>query len=117
MSTVKVLFVTLLLAWSAAGSSLSGVMQRARATRNLRIAWMGTSITCGLGASSEAQRFTVRVNRLFERQTGAEILSRNFCFGGAHSGLQVALLKTSVLPWKPDLGIAERGTLDELYGT
>jgi lysophospholipase L1-like esterase len=116
MSTVKVLIVTLLLASSAAGSSLSRVMQRARATRNLRIAWMGTSITCGWGATSEAQRFTVHVNQLFERQTGAKIVSRNFCFGGAHSLLQVALLKTSVLPWKPDLVIAELGTLDELYG-
>jgi lysophospholipase L1-like esterase len=114
---VKVLFVSLLLASSAAGSSLSRVMQRARATRNLRIAWMGTSITCGLGASTEAQRFTVQVNRIFERQAGAKIVSRNFCFGGAHSLLQVALLKTSVLPWKPDLVIAELGTLDELYGT
>jgi lysophospholipase L1-like esterase len=116
MSTVKVLFVTLLLASSAAGSSLSGVMQQARATRNLRIAWMGTSITCGWGASSEAARFTVQVNRIFERQTGAKMVSRNFCFGGADSLLQVALLKTSVLAWKPDLVIAELGTLDERYG-
>jgi len=84
-------------------------------TRNLRIAWMGTSITCGLGASSEAARFTVQVEKIFERRTRAKIVSRNFCFGGAHSLLQVALLKTSVLPWKPDVVIAELGTLDELY--
>jgi lysophospholipase L1-like esterase len=119
MSTAKALLAALLLGItmsSAAGSSLSRVMQRARATRNLRIAWMGTSITCGLGASTEAERFTVQVNRIFERQTGAKIVSRNFCFGGAHSLLQIALLKASVLPWKPDLVIAELGTLDELYG-
>jgi lysophospholipase L1-like esterase len=114
MFAVKVLLVAMM-AWSAAGSSVSRVMKTARATRNLRIAWMGTSITCGLGASTESQRFTVQVNKLFERQTGAKIVSRNFCFGGAHSLLQVALLKTSVLPWKPDLVIAELGTLDELY--
>jgi len=90
-------------------------MKKAGASKTLRIAWMGTSITCGLGASSEAQRFTTQVNKLFESQTGAKIVSRNFCFGGAHSLLQVALLKTSVVPWKPDLLIAELGTLDELY--
>jgi hypothetical protein len=117
MSTVKVLFIVLLLVPGALGSSLSQVMKRARATRNLRIAWMGTSITCGLGANSEAARFTVQVNKIIERQTGAKIISHNFCFGGAHSLLQIALLKTSVLPWKPDLIIAELGTLDELYGS
>src|ERR1700685_2835368 len=99
MFAVKALFVALLLVSGASGSSLSRVLKQARATRNLRIAWMGTSITCGLGASSEATRFTVQVNTIFERQTGAKIVSRNFCFGGAHSLLQIALLKTSVLPW------------------
>ncbi len=114
----KILFVALLLGMtvsSVARSSLSGVLTRARANRNLRIAWMGTSITCGLGASSEAQRFSVQVNMLFERQTGARIISKNFCFGGAQSLLQIALLKTSALPWKPDLVIVELGTLDEFY--
>jgi hypothetical protein len=111
----KALLIALLLASSVAGSSLSGVLARARASGSLRIAWMGTSITCGLGASSEAQRFSVQVNRFLERQTGAKIVSQNFCFGGAHSLLQIALLKTSVLPWKPDLVIAELGTLDEFY--
>ena len=116
----KVLVIALLFGItvpSASGSSLSQVMKKARATRNLRIAWMGTSITCGLGASGEAARFTVQVNKIIERETGAKIASRNFCFGGAHSLLQIALLKTSVLPWKPDLVIAELGTLDELYGS
>lgn len=114
MFAVKVLLIALTVS-TAAASSVSRVMKTARATRNLRIAWMGTSITCGQGASTESQRFTVQVNKLFERHTGAKIVSRNFCFGGAHSLLQVALLKTSVLPWKPDLVIAELGTLDELY--
>jgi lysophospholipase L1-like esterase len=100
---------------TAWGSSLPTVMKQAHVNGNLRIAWMGTSITCGLGASSEATRFTTKVNQIFERQTGAKVLSRNFCIGGAHSLLQVAVLKTTVLPWKPDLVIAELGTLDELY--
>jgi hypothetical protein len=117
MSTVKAFVVALLLVSGASGSSLSRVLKQARATRSLRIAWMGTSITCGLGASSEAASFSAQVNKIFERQTGAKIVSRNFCFGGAHSLLQIALLKTSVLPWKPDLIIAELGTLDELYGS
>jgi hypothetical protein len=114
----KILPVALLLGTtvsSFAGSSLAGVLARARANGNLRIAWMGTSITCGLGASGEVQRFSVQVNTFLERQTGANITSQNFCFGGAHSLLQIALLKTSVLPWKPDLVIAELGTLDEFY--
>jgi lysophospholipase L1-like esterase len=114
----KILPVALLLGItvsSVAGSSLPGVLARARANGSLRIAWMGTSITCGLGATSEAQRFSVQVNTFLERQTGAKITSQNFCFGGAHSLLQIALLKTSVVPWKPDLVIAELGTLDEFY--
>jgi hypothetical protein len=106
------LALTIMNAW---GSSLPAVMKQAHVRGNLRIAWMGTSITCGLGASSEATRFTTKVNQIFERQTGAKIVSRNFCVGGAISLLQVAVLKTSVLPWKPDLLIAELGTLDELY--
>ncbi len=117
-ATVKVALSVLLLAvnaWAAAIPSLSSAMKKAGASGTMRIAWMGTSITCGLGASSEGQRFTTLVNKLFERQTGAKIVARNFCFGGAHSLLQVALLKTSVVPWKPDLVIAELGTLDELY--
>jgi lysophospholipase L1-like esterase len=113
MYVVKSLLV--LIAISAWGSSLPAVMKQAHAKGKLRIAWMGTSITCGLGASSEPARFTTQVNRIFESQTGAKVVSRNFCFGGAHSLLQVALLKTLVLPWKPDLVIAELGTLDELY--
>ncbi len=113
MCVVKSLLV--LIGISAWGSSLPAVMKQAHARGTLRIAWMGTSITCGLGASSEAARFTTKVNQLFERQTGAKVLSRNFCIGGAHSLLQIAALKTSVLPWKPDLVIAELGTLDELY--
>ncbi|HLK22153.1 MAG TPA: SGNH/GDSL hydrolase family protein [Bryobacteraceae bacterium] len=100
---------------SALGSSLPAVMKQAHDRGTLRIAWMGTSITCGLGASSEAARFTTKVNQLFERQTGAKVNARNFCVGGAISLLQIAVLKTSVLPWKPDLVIAELGTLDELY--
>jgi hypothetical protein len=117
-ATVKALLTGLLLsitASSATGSSLSSVLKKARAAGTLRIAWMGTSITCGLGASSDAQQFTVQVNKLFERHTGAQVVSRNFCFGGAHSLLQIALLKNLVLPWKPDLVIAELGTLDDLY--
>jgi lysophospholipase L1-like esterase len=113
MYLVKSLLV--LIGISAWGSSLPAVMKQAHARGNLRIAWMGTSITCGLGASSEAARFTTKVNQIFERQTGAKVLSRNFCIGGAISLLQVAVLKTSVLPWKPDLAIVELGTLDELY--
>ncbi len=109
--------VVAITASGAAGSSVSRVMQKARENRNLRIAWMGTSITCGLGASSESQQFPVQVNKLVERQTGAKLVSRNFCFGGAQSLLQVVLLKTAVLPWKPDLVVAELGTLDELYGS
>jgi hypothetical protein len=109
--------VSALLAVVLLASSLSGVLARAGATHNLRVAWIGTSITCGLGASSESQQFTVRVNKYFEQRTRAQIVSRNFCFGGAHSLLQIALLKTSVLPWKPDLIIAELGTLDDLYGS
>jgi len=104
-----------LIAISAWGSSLPAVMKQAHARGTLRIAWMGTSITCGLGASSEATRFTTKVNQIFERQSGAKVVPRNFCIGGAISLLQVAALKTSVLPWKPDLVIAELGTLDELY--
>lgn len=100
---------------SALGSSLPAVMKQAHDRGTLRIAWMGTSITCGLGASSEAARFTTKVNQLFERQTGAKVVSQNFCVGGAISLLQIAVLKTSVLPWKPDLIIAELATLDELY--
>src|SRR5580658_9481619 len=111
----KVLLIAILLASSVVGSSSTGVLARARTNGSLRIAWMGTSITCGLGATSEAQRFSVRVNTFLEQQTGAKIISQNFCFGGALSLLQIALLKTSVLPWKPDLVIAELGTLDEFY--
>jgi hypothetical protein len=111
----KALLIAILLASSLAGSSLSGVLARAHANGSLRIAWMGTSITCGLGASGEARRFSMQVNMFLERQTRAKIISQNFCFGGAHSLLQIALLKTSVLPWKPDLVIAELGTLDEFY--
>lgn len=108
----SLLVLTVASAW---GASLPAVLKQAHDKGNLRIAWMGTSITCGLGASSEATRFTTKVNQIIERQTGARVVSRNFCFGGAHSVLQVALLKTSVLPWKPDLVIAELGTLDDLY--
>jgi hypothetical protein len=113
MYVVRSLLV--LISISAWGSSLPAVIKQARASGHLRIAWMGTSITCGLGASTEAARFTTKVNQIFERQTGAKVLARNFCIGGAISMLQVAVLKTSALPWKPDLVIAELGTLDELY--
>jgi lysophospholipase L1-like esterase len=113
MRVVKSLLV--LISVSAWGSSLPAVMKQAHSRGSLRIAWMGTSITCGLGASSESARFTPKVNQIFERQTGAKVVARNFCIGGAISLLQIAALKTSVLPWKPDLVIAELGTLDELY--
>lgn len=99
----------------AAGSSLSQAIEKARTAGSLRLAWMGTSITCGMGASGEDKQFPVRVAKLFEQRAGAKVVSRNLCFGGAHSLLQVALLKEAVLPWKPDIIIAELGTLDEFY--
>jgi hypothetical protein len=80
-----------------------------------RVAWIGTSITGGLQVTDTETRIDVQVNRRLEKILDTRVISRNFAFGGATSFLQVSILKQSVLPWRPDLIIAELGALDQFY--
>ena len=72
-----------------------------------RVAFLGTSITCGAGA---AERFVPKVVAGLEARLRRKVLSYDLCFGGAHS-LTTLLLHTA-LPWHPDLAIVETGALD-----
>jgi hypothetical protein len=75
----------------------------------LRVAFLGTSITCGLGAS---ERFLPQVTAGLETRFKRKVVTYDLCFGGAHSYTTLLLLKYTALPWKPDLVIVETGALD-----
>jgi len=74
-----------------------------------RVAFLGTSITCGAGAT---QRFLPIVKAGIEQRFRTKIETYDLCFGGAHSFTTLLLLKHTALPWKPDLVIVETGALD-----
>jgi hypothetical protein len=114
---ISTILLTSLSATGEASVLHDAIAKAARRGGDLRIAWMGTSITCGMGPSNKEAEFVGRVNQLFESYAHVNVTFRNFCFGGAHSILQVALLKQSVIPWKPDIVVAELGTLDEFYAS
>lgn len=81
----------------------------AHAQPPLRIAFLGTSITCGLGAS---ERFLPQVVAGLETRFHRKVVTYDLCFGGAHSYTTLLLLKHTAIPWKPDLVIVETGALD-----
>lgn len=75
----------------------------------LRVAFLGTSITCGAGATG---RFVPQVTAGLENRRHVKVVTYDLCFGGAHSFTTLLLLKHTALPWKPDLVIVETGALD-----
>jgi hypothetical protein len=75
----------------------------------LRVAFLGTSITCGAGAN---ERFLPLVERGLQLRYHRPVISYDLCFGGAHSLTTLLLLKHTALPWKPNLLIVETGALD-----
>jgi lysophospholipase L1-like esterase len=74
-----------------------------------RVAFLGTSITCGAGAT---ERFLPRVVAGLEERLSRRVQTYDLCFGGAHSLTTLLLLKHTALPWRPDLVIVETGALD-----
>ena len=74
-----------------------------------RVAFLGTSITCGAGVTL---RFLPIVKAGIERRFQTKIETYDLCFGGAHSFTTLLLLKHTALPWKPDLVFVETGALD-----
>lgn len=74
-----------------------------------RVAFLGTSITCGAGAS---ERFLPKVVAGIEDRLHRKVQTYDLCFGGAHSLTTLLLLKHTALPWRPDLVIVETGALD-----
>ena len=74
-----------------------------------RVVFLGTSITCGAGAS---ERFLPRVVAGLEARLHRKVQSYDLCFGGAHSLTTLLLLKHTALPWRPDLAVVETGALD-----
>lgn len=74
-----------------------------------RVAFLGTSITCGAGAS---ERFLPQVVRGLEARLHRRVQTYDLCFGGAHSYTTLLLLKHTALPWRPDLLVVETGALD-----
>jgi lysophospholipase L1-like esterase len=74
-----------------------------------RVAFLGTSITCGAGAT---ERFLPRVVAGLEERLRRKVQTYDLCFGGAHSLTTLLLLKHTALPWRPDLVIVETGALD-----
>ena len=87
--------------------ALTGLILPAQAPR--RVAFLGTSITCGAGAT---QRFLPIVKSALERRFQTKVETYDLCFGGAHSFTTLLLLKHTAIPWKPDLVIVETGALD-----
>jgi len=75
----------------------------------IRVAFLGTSITCGLGAN---ETFPPKVVAGLESRLQRKVVSYNLCFGGAHSYTTLLLLKHIAIPWTPDLVIVETGALD-----
>ena len=116
---------TALGAAGAAGLILSGLpalpatsppcsaIAAAHAKGEFRVAWVGTSVTGGLGIDVPADRIDSKVNVFLQGQSGTRVTSRNFAFGAAPSLVQVAVLKYLAIPWHPDLIIAELGTMDK----
>ena len=74
-----------------------------------RVAFLGTSITCGAGAT---ERFVPQVVAGLESRLRRKVQNYDLCFGGAHSLTTLLLLKHTALPWRPDLVIVETGALD-----
>jgi lysophospholipase L1-like esterase len=74
-----------------------------------RVAFIGTSITCGAGAT---ERFLPLVTNGLKKRLGRRVQTYDLCFGGAHSFTHLLLLQQTALPWKPDLVIVETGALD-----
>ena len=87
--------------------ALTGLILPAQAPR--RVTFLGTSITCGAGAT---QRFLPIVQSALERRFQTKVETYDLCFGGAHSFTTLLLLKHTAIPWKPDLVIVETGALD-----
>ncbi|HUS13197.1 MAG TPA: SGNH/GDSL hydrolase family protein [Pyrinomonadaceae bacterium] len=81
----------------------------------LRIVFLGTSITCGTGASAYGKAFPPLLTADIEKLAGTKVQEFNLCLGGSISPVQLAVLKYEVVPLKPDLLVMEVGTLDELF--
>lgn len=81
----------------------------AAAQSPFRVAFLGTSITCGAGAS---ERFLPQVVAGLEARLHRKVQSYDLCFGGAHSLTTLLLLKHTALPWRPDMAVVETGALD-----
>jgi hypothetical protein len=75
----------------------------------LRVAFLGTSVTCGSGA---AARFLPLVVAGLEAKLHRKVQTYDLCFGGAHSFTTLLLLKHTAIPWRPDLAVVETGALD-----
>lgn len=84
------------------------------AAKSLRLAFSGTSITCGTGTSTVDKAFPALVAAELERR-GSAVAAHNACVGGAVSLAQLVALKRDVLPLNPDLLIIEAGTLDRVH--
>ncbi len=110
----KLLVAGVLCCTALAASPFGTVLQRAKTKGVIRVAWMGTSIAGGMGtAPGDPSRIDAQVNAFLKQRFGVKVVSRNFFFGGAPSIVHLAILKTSVLPWNPDIIFAELGTMDE----
>lgn len=93
---------------------LCASVKRATAKKELRVAYLGASISCGERASvKDRLSYTALTNAALGAALRLRVDQYNACVGSAQSSLGLALLKQVILPWSPDLIFVEYGVLDE----
>ena len=98
-------------------AALSVSLHNAQTRGEVRVVFSGTSITCGIGASTYSKSFPMLLEKSLESASGLAVREFNKCYGGAPALLQLASLQSEALPLKPDVLVIEAGTLDALYNS